>query len=196
MAQSDTPNRMRRLRSKDTSIEANQLSVSRPTPRIGHADACMFMRRHAARGLVLRRCLEYPPAVRRLLYTCLAVAIAGSSITPRSLHVHVSAGHSHQEHDHGPASHEHERRAPNPEVPQPQLSSCDPATHTVFLSHPFKVFSASATYTIAALATERFTVGSPLIERYHASPRVEPRQHGPPGDTPLSPRPPPITHPA
>lgn len=183
---------MSRPLSKRTSIEANRLLVSRLTR--ASASKCLYVHASSRRARFgSSDVLGYPPAVRRLLYTCLAVAIAGSSMTPRSLHVHVSAGHSHQEHEHGLASHEHHRQVPDPARRHLQLSSCDPATHAVFLSHTFKAFSATTTYAIATLTTERLTVASPRVERYQPPARIEARQHGPPGKTPVSPRPPPST---
>jgi hypothetical protein len=160
---------------------------------IGQLTSCV----KAASGLygtlfVFARFLKYSLAVRRLLYACLAVAIAGLSTPSRSLHVHVSVGHSHHEHEHGPASHEHQRHVPLPAQDGPRLSSCDPVTHAVFLNHTPKVFSATATYATAVLVADPFAI-APRPARYRILARIEARQHSPPANTPVSPRPPPLT---
>lgn len=143
--------------------------------------------------------MDYSLPVRRLLYTCLAVAIAWCSTTPRSLHVHVSASHSHQEHDHGPASHEHERQQSHHSEKHPasgtdvaHLSACEPATHAVFLNYATKAVSATTIAVVVTMAADPVVLVPP-VARYFTRVTLEPRQHGPPGGAPASPRPPPLT---
>ena len=138
------------------------------------------------------RILEYSLAVRRFFYACLAVVIASCSMTPRALHVHVSVGHSHHEHEHGPASHEHRSHSHRPSADLPRLSSCDPATHAVFLNHTTPVVSATATYVTAVVSTDQFALAPPTA-RYLNRIVIEPRQHSPPDSAPALPRPPPLS---
>ncbi|MFN8059540.1 MAG: hypothetical protein U0Q12_10270 [Vicinamibacterales bacterium] len=143
--------------------------------------------------------MRYSLAVRRLLYACLAVAIACSSTTVRSLHVHVSAGHSHQEHNHGPASHEHPRQQSHHSHEKPaqrgdvaQLIACEPATHAVFLNYSTKAVSATSIAVVATLAADPAALAPPLA-RYFTRVTLDPRQHSPPDGAPAFARPPPLT---
>ena len=137
--------------------------------------------------------------MRRLLYTCLAVAIACCSTTARSLHVHVSVGHSHHEHDHGPASHEHQPRHSHHADEQPangtdlaQLSACEPATHAVFLNYSTKAVSATTIAVVATMAADPVALVLPIARDFTRI-TLEPRQHSPPDGAPTSARPPPLT---
>jgi hypothetical protein len=64
--------------------------------------------------------------------------------------------------------------------------------HAVFLNHTPKVFSATATYATAVLVADPFAIAPPPA-RYRILARIEARQHSPPANTPVSPRPPPLT---
>ena len=174
-----TPIRSARSLSKVISIRAASGCLSRSTSRSIAIWA----------GLAV---LGYPLSVRRLLYASLVFAVVSYSTPPSTLHVHAyTSGHSHHDHDHGPASHEHDRPAPTSD-PLAHLSSCNPATHAVFLNKAIPVSRTTTVFAVPFQAVETNAL-EPGSGSGTAEPLIEARQHSPPRCAATSPRPPPST---
>ena len=135
--------------------------------------------------------------MRRLVALVLVQALAVSTATASSLHVHEYLGHDHSEHHHGPASHEHH----DPELPDsdhpvasvdedhPEMEAvpCDPGRHAVAFT--LCAYVPQVHIDIADAAGP--TVAAPLAAIGSATPITDIRVHGPPSHVRIPSRAPP-----
>ena len=131
----------------------------------------------------------------------LVQALAVSTATGSSLHVHEYSGHDHPEHHHGPASHEHyapglpesDDHVASGDEDHPEMAAlpCDPGRHAVELtlgrSHVAQIHIEIADAAGPAVA-------APLAATGSATPITDVRVHGPPSHVRIPSRAPPLAH--
>jgi len=119
----------------------------------------------------------------------MAIVMAWALARPVPVHVHAYSGHDHADHHHGPATHDHHPPATTSHDGDSRLSSCDPATHVVFLR--VATTTAQATVTVPFAVFGLYVLASDSA-RSGAMSSIDVRQHSPPCFSPRSPRAPPF----